>query len=340
MFKSWLTETFKIKYPILCAPMFLVTNEEMILAASKAGILGCIPALNYKTPELLREGLLSIKKKSLGPFGVNFIVNKSNPYFKKQLEICLEIEPDFIITALGNPKEVIRAFKGKKTKIICDIINLEMAKKCEVLGADALIAVNSGAGGHCGTLPASILIPTLLKNCSLPIISAGGVGDGKGLLSILSLGATGVSIGSPFIATTESPVGEDYKLACIQYGALDIVKTTKISGNPCTVIKTPYVEKIGTNQNLLENLLNQNKNIKKYAKMLTLYKGAKLIEKAAFSATYKTVWCAGPSIEFVKKIDSVKGVVDRLIREYEEALRFILWENSSLKKSSRSIPLR
>lgn len=317
--------------------MFLVTNEEMVIEATKAGILGCIPALNFRTPEFLRRGLINIKKNAVGAFGVNLIVNQSNPYFKAQLDVCLEIEPDFIVTALGNPKEVIKAFKGKKTKIICDIISLEMAKKCEHLGADALIAVNSGAGGHCGTLPASILIPSLLNNCSLPIISAGGIGEGKGLLSILSLGVSGVSIGSPFIATKESPVGEDYKQACVDFGAKDIVKTTKISGAPCTVIKTPYVEKIGTDQNLLENLLNQNKKIKKYAKMLTLYKGAKIIEKAAFSATYKTVWCAGPSIEFVKKIDTVKGVVEKLLLEYEEALKdkslFLLQKKNSPKHS-------
>ena len=131
---------------------------------------------------------------------------------------------------------------------------------------------------------------------------------------MLTLGADGVSIGSPFIATKESPVSEEYKQACVDYGGKDIVKTTKISGVPCTVIKTPYVEKIGTQQNPIENLLNNNKRVKKYAKMLTMFKGAKLIEKAAFSATYKSVWCAGPSIEFVKKINTVEGVVNDLVQ--------------------------
>jgi nitronate monooxygenase len=130
-----------------------------------------------------------------------------------------------------------------------------------------------------------------------------------------------VSIGSPYIATSESDVSKEYKQAVVDYGARDIVMTTKISGSPCTVINTPYVKKIGTEQNIVESFLNQNKKIKKYAKMLTYYKGMKAIENAAFSATYKTVWCAGPSIEFTHEIEDVKTITQRIIREYEQALK-------------------
>jgi nitronate monooxygenase len=97
--------------------------------------------------------------------------------------------------------------------------------------------------------------------------------------------------------------------------------TTKISGTPCTVINTPYVKKIGTEQNFLEQILNKNKKIKKYAKMLTYYKGMKTIEQAAFAATYKTVWCAGPSIEFSTKIETVSTVINRFVTEYDEAYK-------------------
>ena len=160
-----------------------------------------------------------------------------------------------------------------------------------------------------------------MYECNIPVISAGGVGTGAGLLSTLALGSEGVSVGSPFIACHESGVSEEYKDAIVKYGADDIVMTSKLSGTPCTVINTPYVQKIGTEQNFVEGFLNQNKKLKKYAKMLTYYKGTKLLEKAAFSATYKTIWCAGPSIEFVTKRESVKEIVDSLISQYEEALR-------------------
>ncbi len=321
MTKSWLTETFNIKYPIVMAPMFLVSNNQMLIEAAKSGIMGCIPALNWRTPEEFEEGIKELKEKCEGPFGINLIVNKSNVHLKKQIEICEKYVPDFIITSLGNPEEVIKKCQPNGTKVFCDVVDVTYAKKCEDLGADALIAVNSGAGGHAGPTPASLLVPMLQKNCSIPVISAGGVGTGAGLLSVLTLGADGVSIGSPFIATTESGVSEEYKQACVDYGAKDIVLTTKISGTPCTVINTPYVQKIGTEQNLVESVLSKNKKLKKYVKMLTYYKGMKSVENAAFAATYKTVWCAGPSIEFINAIEPVRKIVDRLVTEYEEASR-------------------
>ncbi|EQC50772.1 nitronate monooxygenase family protein [Bacteriovorax sp. DB6_IX] len=320
MIKTWLTDTFNIKYPIIMAPMFLVSSNEMLIKAAEAGIMGCIPALNWRTPEEFEEGIKELKEKCQGPFGINLIVNKSNIHLKKQIDICAKYVPVFYHYFSWKSGEVIKKCQPNGTKVICDVVDVTYAQKVESLGADAIIAVNSGAGGHAGPTPASILIPLLKKNCNLPVITAGGIGTGTGLLSALSLGAEGASIGSPFIATEESPVSQEYKDAVVQYGAKDIVLSTKVSGTPCTVINTPYVQKIGTEQNMVESLLTKNKKLKKYVKMLTYYKGMKLVENAAFAATYKTVWCAGPSIEFINKIEPVKTIVDRLISEYEVAL--------------------
>lgn len=303
------------------APMFLVSNVEMLKAAAQAGITGCAPALNWRTPEEFEVAMKELKENCDGAFGINLIVNKSNIHLERQLEICQKYNPDYVITSLGSPEKTIKMLKPHGVKVICDVVDTEYAKKVEKLGADAVIAVNSGAGGHAGPIPASLLVPMLLKECNIPVISAGGVGTGAGLLSTLALGSEGVSVGSPFIACHESGVSEEYKDAIVKYGADDIVMTSKLSGTPCTVINTPYVQKIGTEQNFVEGFLNQNKKLKKYAKMLTYYKGTKLLEKAAFSATYKTIWCAGPSIEFVTKRESVKEIVDSLISQYEEALK-------------------
>ncbi len=315
---TWLTETFNIKYPIIMAPMFLVSTEKMLIAAADAGITGCIPALNYRSPELFEEGMKRLKEQCKGAFGVNLIVNKSNIYLDKQISICEKYLPDYIITSLGSPKEVIKRCQKLGIKIICDVVDSKYAKKVEQLGADAIIAVNSGAGGHAGTIPPSLLIPLLKKVTQLPIISAGGIGTGTGLLSILTLGAEGASIGSPFISVAESGVSEEYKNAIIKYGAEDIVFTDKISGTPCTVINTPYVKKIGTKQNFIESYLSKHKAVKKYAKMITSYKGMKAIENAAFKATYKTVWCAGPSIEFIDKKETIKEFVERIMSQYKD----------------------
>ena len=318
--KPALCDLLGIEFPVIMAPMFLVSSVDMIAAAGNSGIAGCIPALNFRTIEELDKGLKEIKSKTKGPVGVNIIVNKSNVLAKKHLHTCLDNGVDFFITSLGSPEEVIKESKKQGVKVFCDVIEKEYAKKVEGLGADAVIAVNSGAGGHLGNIPATILIPLLKETCKIPVISAGGVGTGAGILSMLALGSDGLSIGSPFIATKESHVSDEYKKACIQYGAQDIVVTTKLSGSRCTVINSPYVRKIGVEQNAVERFLNNNRQMKKYAKMLTYYKGMKLLEKAAFSANYKSVWCAGSSIEFTKEIDSVSDIVTRLKAEYQEAI--------------------
>lgn len=310
-----LCDILNIKYPIIMAPMFLVSNIEMLVAASKSGITGAIPALNFRTIEEFENALKQLKEKCSGPFGINLIVNKSNFLYKEQLAACCKHQVDYIITSLGSPEETIKQAHKAGVKVFCDVTDLDYALKVEKLGADALIAVNKEAGGHAGNLSYKELIPLLKKHCKLPIISAGGVGNHQQLKEILSLGAAGVSVGSLFIASKESDVSDDYKNACITYGAKDIVFTTKLSGSKCTVIKTPYVEQIGTDQNWLERLLNKNKRLKKWFKAFTFYKGMKNLQKAAFSATYKTVWCAGPSIEYVKEIKSIEEIVKTLTHE-------------------------
>ena len=313
--KTSLTELLNIKYPVIMAPMFLVSNAEMLIAAGNNGIAGAIPALNFREIEDFKKAIKDVKSKTKGPVGVNLIVNKSNPKALSQLHASIEVEVDFIITSLGNPKEVIQACKGKGIKVFCDVTDLKFAQKVESLGADAIIAVNNKAGGHAGKLSPAELITSLVTNCNIPVISAGGVGTKKELDQILSLGAAGVSVGSIFIASEESGVSDDYKNACVEYGAKDIVMSTKVSGTPCTVINTPYVQKIGTKQNWLERILSKNKRLKKWVKMFTYVKGMKSIEKAAFSATYKTVWCAGPTIEYTKSIRPIKDIINALVSD-------------------------
>ncbi len=307
-----LTQLLGIQHPIIMAPMFLVSNIAMVKAAMQSGITGAIPALNYRTIEEFEAALIELKKEAR-PFGINLIVNKSNIKMQEQLDACVKHKVDFIITSLGSPQKVIEACKPQGIKVFCDVVDAEYAAKVVKLGADALIAVNNEAGGHAGNLSPEELIPMLVSKFDIPVISAGGVGDAKSLQRILDLGACGVSVGSPFIATHEAGVSDDYKQACVDYTDKDIVFTTKLSGTPCTVINTPYVQEIGTQQNWLERLLNKNKRLKKLIKMLTFYKGMKALEKAAFSSTYKTVWCAGPTIKYTTKITSVAEVVKRLV---------------------------
>ncbi len=310
-----LSQLLNIKYPIIQAPMFLVSNTAMVIEAMKGGIAGCIPALNYRTLDDLRAALKELKTAKVegGSFGFNLIVNKSNIKYKGQLEVICEEGCDFIITSLGSPEETIIQCKKVGIKVFCDVVDLKFAKKVEDLGADAVIAVNNEAGGHRGNMTPEDLIKELKDNCSIPVISAGGVGCKADIDEMLSYGAEGVSVGSPFIASMEAGVTDEYKQACVDYGAEDIVMTERISGTPCTVINTSYVQKIGTKQTWIESVLNKNKNLKKWVKMIRFSIGMNATKNAATKATYKTVWVAGPSIEHTNSILSTKDIIAKLV---------------------------
>jgi nitronate monooxygenase len=308
-----------IELPMIVAPMFLISNVKMVKAALQHGATAAFPALNYRTDTDLRKAFEDIRQASSKPFGVNLIVNKSNPKYKAQLQTLLELKVDYIITSLGSPAEVIEKCKPLGIKVFCDVVDLKYAQKVERLGADGLIAVNNRAGGHAGNLAPRELIDLLTTNCDLPVISAGGIATGHQLREVMEWGAAGASVGTIFIACEESDVTADYKKAMIEYGEKDIVFTTKLSGSKLTVINTPYVQQMGTKATFLEWILNNNKTLKKYAKMLMAVKGMKAVEKAAFGATYKTVWCAGPSIEHVKEIEPMGKIIGRIRKEFESA---------------------
>ena len=310
--KHSLSDILGIEHPVIVAPMFLVSNEEMVVQSCQNGATSAIPALNSRTYDELRIAIQSIKKRTSKPFGINLIVNKSNPKYKKQLEILLEEKVDYIITSLGSPEEIINQCKPIGIKVFCDVVDLTYAKKVEQLGADAVIAVNNKAGGHCGPTDRDELLKELSENISIPIISAGGVTTKEDVDKALYLGACGVSVGTIFLAAEEAPISDEYKQALIDYGEKDIVLSTKISGSHLTVINTPYVQKIGTKASWLEKLMKKNKWLKKYIKLFIALRGMNMIRKSAFKATYNTVWCAGPAIEDVKSVRSLKEILSDL----------------------------
>ena len=309
------TKALGIDFPVIMAPMFLVSNEAMVQAAMQAGIMGCFPSLNYRNKgeyEKVLENLNKFKheKGVSGNYGVNLIVQKTNPMLKEHLEASVRQKVPFYITSLGSPKEVIEAARSYGGKVYCDVTNVEHAGKAADLGCDGFIAVGQGAGGHAGPYPLQILVPALKREFpNMPVISAGGVASGEGIVSMLALGAEGVSIGTAFIATNEAGVNQAYKQAIVDSHMGDIVMTDKISGTPCTIINTPYAKKIGYKQNWLERQLSTNPRTKKYFKMLVQLRGMQKLEQSIKPASYQTLWCAGQSVEMVSSIRNVADVV-------------------------------
>ncbi|MCB0290962.1 MAG: nitronate monooxygenase, partial [Calditrichaeota bacterium] len=206
--KTAFTEQFQVKYPIVCAPMFLVSTVKLVVAASKAGGIGTFPALNYRPVERYHEAIREIKSLTDKPFGINIIVQQSNKYQHKQLEYALEEKTPLIITSLGKPRETIQLAHQAGSKVYCDVINLDHAKKVADLGADGLIAVGSGAGGHAGDISPFALIPSLVQEIGLPVLAAGSIVDGRGMAAAFALGAAGVYLGTRFIASAEAEVDQ------------------------------------------------------------------------------------------------------------------------------------
>lgn len=322
-----LTEALSIDFPMIMAPMFLVSNEAMIVEGMKGGIAAAFPTLNYRNDNELEQLLdkLNVAKSELtvkGTFGVNLIVQKTNPLYEKHLKICVDKKVPFYITSLGSPKQVIEQAHSYGAKVFCDVTNLEHAQKCADLGCDGFIAVGQGAGGHAGPNPLQIIVPALQKKFpNIPVIAAGGIADGAGIVSMLVLGAAGVSVGTRFIASIEAGVSQDYKNAIVSSKMTDIVLTEKISGTPCTIINTPFAKKIGYKQNWLERMLSNNSTTKKYFKMWVQISGMKKLEQSVKPGNYQTLWCAGQSVELINDILSCKDIINRMKEETKNAFR-------------------
>lgn len=319
-----LTQLLNIDFPMIMAPMFLVSNEAMLTAAMNSGIAGTFPSLNYRNAgeiEQVLDRLNQVKAKTTrGTYGVNLIVQKTNPMYEKHLKVCVEKRVPFYITSLGNPKEVIQQAHSYGAKVFCDVTNSEHAQKCFDLGCDGFIAVGQGAGGHAGPNSLQIVVPALqLKFPGTPVIAAGGIANGAGILSMLSLGAAGVSIGTRFIASNEAAVSDAYKKAIVDSKMEDIVLTEKISGTPCTIINTPFAKKIGYKQNWFERALSSNSKTKKYFKMWVQLTGMKRLEQSVKPGNYETLWCAGQSVELIDDIISCQEIVERMKKETAEA---------------------
>ncbi len=318
--KTEFTQMLGIEYPIVVAPMFLVSNVDMVVAASEAGAIGTFPALNYRPLDEYKKALLEIRRRTSRPFGVNIIVNQSNQRQNEDLKWALDCGVNLLITSLGNPKTVIREAHQGGAKVFCDVTNLSHALKAQDLGADGVIAVCSGAGGHAGPISPLVLIPWLKEKLKIPVLLAGGVAEGRALAASLVLGADGVSVGTRFIASKEAQVDAAYKQAILAASPEDIVLSTRISGTPASVINTDYVKKIGLELPWLMKKFKSHPLTKKWSVPLIHWLGMKQLEKAALNPTWKSVWSAGQSVGLIHDILPCKEIIATMIEQAHKAM--------------------
>jgi nitronate monooxygenase len=310
------THLFPCRYPIIGGPMFLVSDADLVVAVSDAGGIGGMPSLNWRTTEEFRQVIQEVKRRTSKPYAVNLIVNEANERHRADLEVCAEEKVPLVITSLGSPRETIQVMHQVGGKVFCDVTTLTYAKKVEELGADGVIAVSAGAGGHAGPVSPLVLIPYLKRHLKIPVIAAGGICTGRQLSAVLTLGASGVQIGTRLIASTEAKVDESYKQAILKAHPEDILLTKKVSGTPLSVIRTPYIDRVGLEISWFELKLLKNKKTKKYARMLRHWIGSEALKKAVLGPTYKEVWSAGQGVGLIDEILPAKLIIEQMVREY------------------------
>ena len=288
---STLIRKLGIRYPLIVAPMFLISNPDMLVAAGEAGCLGAMPSLNARSFEAFEESLANIRQRTQAPFGINLILLQ-NPRLEQDLELCVRYKVPLIITSLGNPTPVIEKVHAYGGLVFCDVINLRHAQKVKQAGADGLVAVSYGAGGHAGKIAANVLIPWLKRETGLPVFAAGGIATGAQIHAALALGASAAYMGTRFIATQESPADPAYKQMILSSGPEDIVLSDQVTGHDCNFLKESFEHFQSSSE------AGPEKAPKKW----------------------KEVWSAGQGVGLIQDIPTIAQLVTRLIQEYEDSL--------------------
>lgn len=317
------TKQTGVRYPIICGPMYPCSNPELVAAVSEAGGMGVVQPLSlvYVHGYELRAGLRRIKSLTKNPFGMNIIVERSSKKYedrmKAAVDIALEEGCRFFITSLGNPKWVVDRVKtafGLESGIVYHDVTLKMwAEKALECGVDGLICVNNRAGGHAGALTPIAMFEEL-KCFGVPLVCAGGIGDGSDFASALKMGYEAVQMGTRFIATRECSEKTDYKQAIIKAEEDDIVLTERVTGIPLSVIRTPYVDKVGTKISSLSRFLFKYPLTKKWMRLWYALTALKQFKKVSLhGGSSKDYWQAGKSVAHIHAEEKVADVIRQLI---------------------------
>lgn len=304
-----------MRLPVIAAPLFIISNPKLVAAQCTAGVVGSFPALNARPQEALDDWIVEIKdaiarhndanpERPAAPFAVNQIVHKSNNRLMQDLETCVKHEVPIVICSLGAVKEVYEAVHSYGGIVLHDVINQFFAKKAIEKGADGLIAVAAGAGGHAGELSPFALIHEIREWFDGPLALSGSMGSGGAVLAAQAMGADFGYIGSSFIATDEANATEEYKDAIVEYSGEDIVYTNLFTGVHGNYLR-PSIKAAGLDP---DNLPESDPS------KMNFGSGGNSDKKA-----WRDIWGCGQGIGAIKSRGPVSDYVDQLEREYLEA---------------------
>jgi nitronate monooxygenase len=305
----------RLSVPVVGAPLFIISNPDLVIAQCKAGVVGSFPALNARPAEELDKWLTRIKAELAehdaanpdnlsAPFAVNQIVHNSNDRLMHDVELCVKHEVPVVITSLGARPEVFEAIHSYGGICLHDVINNRFAKKAIEKGADGLICVAAGAGGHAGTLSPMAFIQEVREWFDGPVLLSGAISTGDGILAAQAMGADLAYLGSAFIATEEANAAEGYKKGIVENASNDIVYTNLFTGVHGNYLR-PSIEAAGLDPDDLPESDPSNMNF-----------GSSGSSK---QKAWKDIWGSGQGINAVKAVLPAGELVTRLRTEYDAA---------------------
>ena len=305
----------RLRLPVIGSPLFIVSGPDLVIAQCKAGIVGSFPSLNARPVSQLDEWLAQITEelaawdrahpdRPSAPFAVNQIVHKTNNRLEQDVELCAKYKAPVVITSLGARQDVNDAVHGWGGVVLHDVINSGFARKAIEKGADGLIPVAAGAGGHAGRLSPFAMIQELREWFEGPIALSGSIANGAAILAAQAMGADLAYIGSAFIATREANAAEGYKQMIVEHGGEDIVYTNLFTGVHGNYLR-PSIVRAGLDPDDLPQADPSKMNFGS---------GGNQDAKA-----WRDIWGCGQGIGAVKEVQSAGELIARLSREYEEA---------------------
>ena len=303
----------ELALPVVAAPMFLISGPQLVIECCKNGIVGTFPALNQRSTEGFEDWLVEIKTelkkyeeetgKKAAPYGVNLIVHPTNPRLEADLKVCIKHKVPLIITSLGAVSQLVNAIHSYGGLVFHDIIKKRHAEKAAEAGADGLILVSAGAGGHAGTINPMSLVAEIKKFYDKTILLSGCISTGRDIASALQMGADLAYMGTRFINTKESKASEEYRQMIINAGASDVVYTAAISG-----VHANFLGASLKAAGITEEDLKKDRKID-FGKELNTEAKA-----------WKTIWSAGQGVTTINNVESVSELVANLKSEFKSAI--------------------
>ncbi|MCK4259031.1 MAG: enoyl-[acyl-carrier-protein] reductase FabK [Halanaerobiales bacterium] len=301
MICSRICDILGIKYPIIQGGMAWVATGELAGAVSNAGGLGIIGAGNAPA-NVVREEIRKVKRMTTKPFGVNIML--LSPFVEEVMEVIIDERVPVITTGAGNPGKYISRLKAVGCKIVPVVPSVSLARRMERLDVDALIAEGTEAGGHIGELSTMVLVPQIVDAVDIPVIAAGGIADGRGLVATLALGGEGVQIGTRFICADECIAHSNYKEALINARDRDAVVTGRSTGHPVRNLRNKLSRK-------MDELEKQGASIQEFEEL-----GRGALRKAVVEGNVEEgSVMAGQTAGMIKEIQPVKEIIEEIIFE-------------------------